>query len=120
MENFLPRSVMDADLIFRAPTLPPPAEASRPSRRHSQKMDKMAAAAKEVADAMEDVDGGDKGKSGEDDENLSAPVYTSHDPIDTVEWPIPIRWPPKDPRSQNPDNMVTTPLPGRPCTHTYA
>ena len=101
MENFLTRSVMDSDLYFRSPTLPSmPDEPTRPTRKQSIKM---AASNKQKGDANDDDGDTKKGDDGED--MTIAPIFVSTDPIDTVEWPIPIKWPLKDPRSANPDNM---------------
>ena len=113
MENFLTRSVMDADLTFRAPTLPP-IPGTIPCRRRSS-IHPMVLKALESNDNDFDnerenrEEDDNKEENDEENENRNEDDYMEGfdeeiQSLDPVNWPISVKWPLKDPRSAHPDN----------------
>lgn len=112
MENFLTRSVMDTDLIFRAPTLPvlPGYAVARRRSTTNHMINAMKALesnendfdneTNEDEDRKEEIEG--ENMPAEDDylEGFDEEIQS----LDPVNWPIAIKWPLKDPRSAHPDN----------------
>ena len=127
MENFLTRSVMDADLTFRAPTLPSiqGALSTRKSALHHTMMKTLKHAGVDSYldnrddDEYDDSRGGvgrahdgdmheDRerrdGFHGDGDYDYMDVFEEEIKILDPVTWPIAIKWPLKDPRSAHPDN----------------
>jgi hypothetical protein len=116
MENFLTRSVMDSDILFRAPSLPPiPGVIHK--RRNSMHPSAMARAfeinrsnvstiSKDFEDCVVRQEEGDCKVTEAIDDRETGEGDSQHP--DAVRWPIPIKWPQNDPRSSHIDNSEVT------------
>jgi hypothetical protein len=110
MENFLTRSVMDSDLVFKSPSL---LQEKGLLRRRSSVKKSMQGVMKALestdTEFENEVSTEDNLKDPEEGEVLNEDDYMDGfdeqiESLDPVHWPITIKWPLKDHRSAHPDN----------------
>ena len=118
MENFLTRSVMDADLLFRAPTLPPIPGITTHKRRVSSHHSSLGrtfetnnsngstATLNDYENCNEIQEKVDSNVIGESDHKDSGEGDSQFS--DAMRWPISIKWPQNDSRSSHVDNAEVT------------
>lgn len=117
MENFLTRSVMDSDIQFRAPSLPPIPGALAHKRRNSVHPSAMArnfemnhsnvsTTLKDYEACVEKREEGDCKLTEEKEDKESGKGGSQHS--DAARWPISIKWPQNDSRSSHTDNAEVT------------
>ena len=113
MENFLTRSVMDSDILFRSPSLPPIPGFVAHKRRNSMHSSAMArtfemnhlnasTALKDYEDCVVKQDEGDCKVTDVIDDKESSESDSQYP--NAVRWPISIKWPQNDSRSSHIDN----------------